>query len=119
KPPVDAKSNGKLLPAKSNDPATWSDFATAIATAERLNLAGIGLALSAQDGLTGLDLDHVFDPATGELDPLACEVLERFAGTYIEVSPSGNGLRIWCYGKPARSGKCAGKVKWLEVYAHP
>ena len=119
KPPIDAKSNGKLLPAKSNDPSTWSDFATAVASAERLNLSGIGLALAENDGLTGLDLDHVFDPATGELDPLACEVLTRFAGTYIEVSPSGNGLRIWCYGKPARSGKCAGKVKWLEVYSHP
>ena len=119
KPPIDPKSNGKLQNAKSNDPATWSDFSTAVATAERLNLAGVGLALSAQDGLTGLDLDHVIDPATGELDPLANEVLARFAGTYIEVSPSGHGLRIWCYGKPQRSGKCAGKVKWLEVYSHP
>jgi len=119
KPPVDAKSNGKLLPAKSNDPTTWSSFDVAVATAERLNLAGIGLALSEQDGLTGLDLDHVFDPATGELDPLAHEVLKRFSGTYIELSPGGDGLRIWCYGKPARSGKCNGKVKWLEVYSHP
>ena len=119
KPPIDAKSNGKLLSAKTNDPATWSDFDTARATAERLKLNGVGLALSADDGLTGLDLDHVFDPETGELDPLAMEVLERFRGTYTEVSPSGEGLRIWCYGKPARSGKCEGAVKWLEVYAHP
>lgn len=119
KPPVDAKSNGKLLPAKSNDPATWASFDVAVATAQRLNLAGIGLALSETDGLTGLDLDHVFDPETGELDPLATEVLARFAGTYTEVSPSGNGLRIWCYGKPMRSGKCVGKIKWLEVYSHP
>lgn len=119
KPPVDAKSNGKLLPAKSNDPSTWSSFDVAVATAERLNLAGIGLALSKTDGLTGLDLDHVFDPETGELDPLAHEVLKRFAGTYIELSPGGDGLRIWCYGKPQRSGKCTGKVKWLEVYSHP
>lgn len=119
KPPVDAKSNGQILPAKSNDPATWSSFDVAVATAQRLNLAGIGLALAENDGLTGLDLDHVFDPETGELDPLANEVLSRFAGTYTEVSPSGNGLRIWCYGKPARSGKCVGKIKWLEVYSHP
>jgi putative DNA primase/helicase len=119
KPPVDAKSNGKLLPAKSNDSSTWASFETAVATAERLNLAGIGLALSASDGLTGLDLDHVIDPATGELDALAHEVLAKFAGTYAEISPSGNGLRIWCYGKPQRSGKCIGKIKWLEVYSHP
>lgn len=119
KPPIQAHSNGKLLYAKSNDPATWSDFDTAVATAIRLNLQGQGLCLSATDNLTGLDLDHVIHADTRELDPLAVEVLDRFAGTYIEISPSGTGLRIWCYGKPQRSGKCAGKIKWLEVYSHP
>ena len=119
KPPIQAKSNGKLLNAKSNDPATWADFETAVAAAVRLNLEGVGLNLWESDGLTGLDLDHVFDPATGEVDPLAVEVMDRFAGTYAEVSPSGTGLRVWCYGKPGRSGKIGGKVKWLEVYSHP
>jgi putative DNA primase/helicase len=119
KPPIQAKSNGKLLYAKSDTPSTWSDFDTAIAAAERLNLEGVGLNLWESDGLTGLDLDHVFDPATGELDPLAREVLARFAGTYAEISPSGTGLRVWCYGRPGRSGKCSGKAKWLEVYSHP
>lgn len=119
KPPINPHSNGKLLYARSNDPTTWADFSTAVAAVDRLNLEGQGLCLSATDNLTGLDLDHVFNPATGELDPQAAEVLRRFAGTYAEISPSGTGIRIWCYGKPQRSGKCAGKVKWLEVYAHP
>ena len=119
KPPIQAKSNGRLIYAKSNDPTTWSDFTTAVDAVARLNLQGQGLCLSATDNLTGLDLDHVFDPATGELDPLAAKVLERFAGTYVEVSPSGTGFRIFCYGKPQRSGKCAGKLKWLEVYSYP
>ena len=119
KPPIDAKSNGTLLHAKSNDPATWADFDTACAAATRLKLPGIGMMVAADDGLTGIDLDHVFNPDTGELDPLAIEVLERFSGTYAEISPSGTGLRIWCYGKPGRSGKCEGSRKWLEVYSHP
>ena len=119
KPPIDAKSNGQLIKAKVNDPSTWTDFDTAVAAATRMKMEGIGLMVSADDGLTGLDLDHVIDPATGELDPLAIEVLERFANTYAEISPSGTGIRIWCYGKAARSGKCLGAVKWLEVYTHP
>lgn len=119
KPPIQAHSNGKLLYAKSNDPSTWADFTTAVAAVTRLNLAGQGLCLSATDGLTGLDLDHVIHADTRELNPLAVEVLDRFAGTYIEISPSGNGLRIWCFGKPQRSGKCSGKTKWLEVYSYP
>jgi putative DNA primase/helicase len=119
KPPIQAKSNGELLKAQTDNPATWADFETAVAAAVRLNLEGVGLNVWKDDKLTGLDLDHVFDPATGELDPLAREALDRFAGTYAEISPSGTGIRIWCYGKPQRSGKCAGRVKWLEVYSHP
>ena len=119
KPPIQAKSNGKLIYARSNDPTTWADFNTAVAAVERLNLAGQGLCLSESDGLTGLDLDHVWDPATGKFEPLAAEVIERFRDTYIEVSPSGTGLRIFCYGKPKRSGKCCGQNKWLEIYSHP
>ena len=117
--PIDAKSNGKITYAKSNDPSTWTDFDTAVAAATRMKMEGIGLNVWKDDGLTGIDLDHVIDPATGELDPLAVEVLEQFANTYAEISPSGTGIRIWCYGKAARSGKCIGAVKWLEVYTYP
>ena len=119
KTPIDAKSNGKLVYAKSNDPSTWADFNTAVSAVSRLNLEGIGLALAETDGLTGLDLDHVLNTETGEIDPLAMEVLEHFSGTYAETSPSGTGFRIWFYGKPPRSGKCDGPCKWLEVYSHP
>ncbi|MBK8534636.1 MAG: hypothetical protein IPL59_05665 [Candidatus Competibacteraceae bacterium] len=50
KPPIDAKSNGQLAYAKSNDPETWSDFDTACATAARLKLEGIGLNVWENDG---------------------------------------------------------------------
>lgn len=119
KAPIDAKSNEKVLHAKTNNPATWADFETAIDTANRLNLMGIGFCLAPDDGLTGLDLDHVIGPDTGEIDPRAAEIIERFKGTYCEVSPSGTGLRLFCYGKPGRSGKNIGAAKWLEVYSHP
>lgn len=120
KAPIDAKSNGSLRYAKSNDPSTWASFDDALAACGRHSeLAGVGFCFAQGDGLTGLDLDHVIDSDTGELKPEAAEIRQRFAGTYCEVSPSGTGLRIFCYGKPKRSGKNTGKVKWLEVYAHP
>lgn len=119
KAPIDAKSNGRLTYAKSNDPKTWASHADAIKACERHpELAGIGFCLAADDGLTGIDLDHVIDPDTGELQPEALEIVERFKGTYIERSPSGTGLRIFCCGKPGRSGKNAGPVKWCEIYDH-
>jgi putative DNA primase/helicase len=119
KPPIQAQSNGKLLYAASDNPATWSDFATAVKAKTRLNLEGIGLNVWEGDRLTGIDMDKIIDPVTGALDPLAAEAVGRFSGTYTEISPSGTGIRIWCYGKPGRTGKVVGKVKWLEVYAHP
>ena len=120
KAPINAKSNGRLTYAKSNDSRTWASHAEALAACERHpELAGVGFCFALDDGLTGIDLDHVIDPDTGELKPEAAEILERFQGTYIEVSPSGTGLRLFCYGKPGRSGKNVGKSKWLEVYSHP
>ena len=120
KAPINAKSNGRLTHAKSNDPDTWSLFDEALeACGRHTNLAGIGFCFAPDDGLTGIDLDHVIDPDTGELKPEAAEILERFAGTYCEVSPSGTGLRLFTFGKPGRSGKNAGAAKWCEVYSHP
>ena len=118
KPPINPHVNGDLRHAKTNDPATWGSLDTAL-TAARAHGLGIGLCLWEGDGLTGIDLDHVIGPETGTLDPRAAEIIERFKGTYCETSPSGEGLRIWCYGKAQRSGKNAGSPKWLEVYTHP
>ena len=120
KAPINARSNGRLTYAKSNAPETWASFDTALtACGIHPELAGVGFCFAPDDGMTGLDLDHVFNPGTGELTPNAAEIVERFAGTYIEISPSGTGIRIFCKGKPRRSGKNIGPVKWCEVYAHP
>lgn len=113
--PYDAKQPNRF--AKSNDPATWSDFDTALATYRTLNFSGIGFAFAAGDGLCGIDLDHVIDRETGVVEPWALEIAEKFRGAYIEISPSGTGLRIFCRGKPIRTGK--GTVeKRIEVYDH-
>ena len=125
KPPINPHSvvQGALVHAKTDDPTTWTSFAIAYNAYQyadkAMKLEGIGVCLAAGDNLTGIDLDHVINPDTGGLKPEADEILEHFKGTYAEVSPSGEGLRIFCYGKPGRSGKNVGTPKWLEVYAHP
>lgn len=103
--------------AKSNDPATWGDFETAIKAYRSGRYAGIGFAFAANDGLCGIDLDHVIDTETGLIEAWALEVLEHFRGAYIERSPSGTGLRIFCRGKPLRCGKGTAE-KRIEVYDH-
>ena len=112
KPPVDAKT-GKA--GKSNDPATWSTFDAALARFQSdPKLAGIGLALTPDLGLTAIDADHVIDPETGDVDPKAADLLAAFQTTYAEISPSGTGYRLFCHGKPQRDGHS--DPRWLELY---
>jgi hypothetical protein len=94
-------------------PENWGAFDQAVATANRLSLAGVGYSLSEDDNLTGLDIDHCRDPVTQTFSPLATKVL-AFAETYAEISPGGDGLRLFA------KGKIAGAIKnddvGIEVY---
>lgn len=85
--------------AKTNDPTTWSTFAEAAATARRDpgRYAGIGYVFSADDPFVGVDLDGCLED--GKLAEWAKPWLEKFAGCYAEVSPSGNGVKLWARGK--------------------
>jgi predicted P-loop ATPase len=59
---------------------------------------------TAKVGFVGLDFDNVRDPDSGEVSELGAEVLRRFAGTYVEISPSHTGLRVFCLGESG--GEC-------------
>ena len=114
KVPYDPKTGKR---ARSNGPETWATSAAALRVHQGGGYAGIGFAFQDGDGLAGVDLDHVIDPGTGEALPWALEILERFKGTYAEISPSGTGLRIFCVGKAVRCGKGT-ENKAVELYDH-
>lgn len=60
---------------------------------------GVGINMrTAIVGLIGLDLDGCRNPDTGELDAMGAEFVRQFAGSYLEISPSGRGLRAFCLG---------------------
>jgi primase-polymerase (primpol)-like protein len=75
--------------ASSTNPATWSTYAEAVASKAG---AGIGFVLNG-DGLCCLDLDHCLED--GRPTPAARRFLYKLPRTYIEVSPSGEGLHVW------------------------
>jgi len=89
--------------ASSTDPATWSPYAAV----RRLDRRGFVLA---GDGIVCLDLDHCL--VGGALTEQAAQIVARCPDTYIEVSPSGDGLHIWGRGNVRRGRKVAG----VEVY---
>lgn len=75
--------------ARTNDPSTFVAYDTAVNTP---GYDGIGIRVSGQ--FVGIDLDHCVED--GNIVPWAKEITDRFADTYIEVSPSGTGIRIFC-----------------------
>ena len=74
--------------ASVDKPETFVDFNTAVNGANAYN--GIGIRVTGQ--IIAVDLDHCI--ADDVLLPWASEIVERFRDTYIEISPSGTGLRI-------------------------
>lgn len=81
-----------------SDPRTAGTLDQALTAMSIKGGGGVGILVSAAAaGLVGLDIDNVVH--AGEIDPLGLEAIERFKGAYVEASPSGTGLRIFCLGE--------------------
>jgi hypothetical protein len=110
KPPVNPHT-GRA--AKVSDPSTWGTWQQATERCAADGLAGVGYVLTADDGLAGGDLDHVRNAVNGEIQDWAQAIVDM-AETYIEVSPSGTGLRILWLGKPDAAVK--NDTQQVEIY---
>lgn len=102
--------------ASVTDPDTWASFDQAQAAYEEGGYQGVGFVLNG-DSLVGLDLDKCIH--AGEPDPAAMQLLERVGCRYIEVSPSGTGLRGFGYsnGKPITGTRGQLDGLSVELYA--
>lgn len=101
--------------AKAGVPSTWSDFQTAL-QALRSNpgrYSGLGFELN-NNGIVGIDLDHVIDPESGEVSPAALKIVEAM-NSYTEISPSGTGLHIFVYGN-LPGDRCKHTASGTEMY---
>ena len=87
KVPYNPRTGGRASVSK---PATFTDFSTA-ATAS-VNYSGIGIRVS--NHIIGIDLDYCIKDGTTL--PWALAIVQMFPQTYVEISPSGKGLRILC-----------------------
>ncbi len=113
KPPVFRGRNGAWMPSAWKKPSAWITLDMAIRMlktyrgtlfhAESLGspavVAGVGIVLTLELRLVGVDLDHCIlpDGSTAEwAKPLVQALLD--AGMYIEKSPSGTGIRAFCWG---------------------
>jgi putative DNA primase/helicase len=97
KEPVNIRTGGL---AKSDNPATWVDFQTAVAGYKRLGCDGIGLCRTGD--YLFIDLDGCLDANGKVLFSLtwAAKILPVLRGrAYAETSPSGTGIHAICRGK--------------------
>lgn len=102
-------------PASSTDPATWTTCEAALNAYDRGSFDGIGFVFSDQDDISGIDLDDCL--VNGALKPWAQEIVAAFSETYMEVSPSGTGIKIFCRATlPDKGRKKVFSDGGIEVY---
>lgn len=87
--------------ASSTDKTTWGSFQQAEAAYLDGGRTGVGIVLNG-DGLVGIDIDHCVKD--GVPSPEALVLLGKLGATYIEISPSGTGLRAIGYGEQLDAG---------------
>jgi hypothetical protein len=122
------RENGTKVPyrldgrkASTTRPEDWSEYSAVLGELERhpKTYAGTGFVFSASDDLAGIDLDDCLEDTTGNPKPWCQGLLERFADTYTEISPSGLGIKIWCRGKlPANVGDTPTEDGAISLWDH-
>jgi len=80
--------------ASTNDPNTWTDYPTALAAVQAGHADGITYILTNDDPFGAIDLDHCRDKLCS-IDVWAQNFMQAAINTYQEVTPSGEGVRIW------------------------
>lgn len=110
KPPVDPHTGRR---GNCADPSTWGSFQQAVAAAKRYRLAGIGVQLTPELQIVGIDADKCRDPQSGELAPWARSIVDRLR-TFSQISPSSTGLRLFIKGRIPGQRRRAGAV---EMYS--
>ena len=103
--------------ASTTNPDTWSDFGDCLKKYQGSEgFDGLGFVLSRDevygDPFFAIDLDHCRDDLDGLIEPWAVKIIQEF-NTYIEISPSGDGLHI--FGKGHVPGK-RHKAGNIEAY---
>ena len=96
KVPYNAKTGERASVSKPED---WCSFMDAVEAARDSQYSGLGFVFVAEDDICGVDIDHC-RTENGILTQEAVQIV-RAIGSYAEVSPSGNGIKIFCRGRVA------------------
>ena len=91
KPPYIARSPSQH--ASTSDPQTWGSRRDAVSAVLSGKMSGIGFCLKDSD-IGAIDLDKCRNAETKQIDDWAQAIIDGAKDAYVEVTPSGTGLRI-------------------------
>src|SRR5437667_2113295 len=100
------------LPAKTNDPTTWTSIEPALKALATGRYNGIGFAFSESDPFTGTDLDACVGK-DGSIAAWAQEIITSLS-SYTEYSPSKLGVHLLTKASLPGTGR---KIGHVEMYA--
>ena len=86
--------------ASSTNPATWTDFISAEQAYNTHKFDGVGFVFSEDDNLVGVDLDDCYDHQQARFINAAMQHIATQIDGYMEVSPSGTGVKIFTRSDP-------------------
>jgi hypothetical protein len=81
--------------ASTNDPSTWTDYATALVAVQTGHADGVSYILTEDDPFAAIDIDNCRHLTTHSIDSWAQLFMQFAVTSYQEVTPSGEGVRIW------------------------
>jgi hypothetical protein len=93
KPPYIAAQPNRHV--STSDPNTWTNYATALAAVQAGYGDGISYILTEDDPFAAIDIDHCRHLETHSIDAFAQLFMQYAVTSYQEVTPSGEGIRIW------------------------
>ena len=119
--------DGSYEMAQSNNPETWGTFNQAKRWESGLQGShkGVGFVLGLELPYTCIDLDHCINKAdktftddeAGETARRVLDIVKKNGEeTYIEVSPSGEGLHIWGRAVLPKVKEKGTRGKYIEMY---
>jgi putative DNA primase/helicase len=110
---------GKM--ASITSPAAWAPFEAALAAWNQYpkSYSGVGFVFTPVDPFCGIDLDDCIGD-DGQVKEWARSTIEQFSDSYMEVSPSGKGIKIWARAalKDLPGLQVRAKGGGAEIYTH-
>jgi len=99
--------------AKCDAPRTWTTFPMAATAVAARPGRVLGFAVTLDSRIVTVDIDHCIDPQTGEINSRAREIVAALH-SYTEISPSGTGMHIWCFGTLPPDDRKKGHIEMYD-----